>query len=172
MKIKLCRIWNVFNPNHLTIQLVLSLFLLFIGWSGTLLGVLSLSLSAVRNGILIIAVGLVFFYSFITFFPKEFVVEGNRMEYCLKNGTGRRRLPRLKINCRIIYTEGELELKQNSIEKLFDVGHLIYKGPSYGECTRYVIVKPVLPKKHKLYGITHFSDFKKSFEEYTKPYIK
>jgi len=167
VKVKLCRIWHLFHPYYIT-ETLLFFILLFLSFDGLILALLSLSPEYILVSVFFGVLAVLSLWSLISRFPKELIVEKDEMIYCQKQRTSG--FFRTKINCYLRYTKGNLKFAQNPLEKLFNVGHIIYEGEDYCECADYVVFKPYIFKKHRIYGIPDFSEFQKEFDEYAKTY--
>ena len=160
MTIKLRRVFNLFNPTYWIPWFVLLAVLLI--WRGDESLVVRVSLD--------IIVLMIYLLSLLDF-PGSFSIEKGTIQY-----TDRVRIPifehgKGRINVRVKYTVRrvrDVEFRQNFVERLFNVGHMRFRGSTSFDAKEKWEDRIPGRKKHVLYGIPHFHEFQEQIKELIK----
>ena len=143
MKIKLCRIFNVFSKNTVVYSVILLFATLIVGF--------------VYNKFWYVLLVPVFGILYSFNFSKFLKVENKTITYKdfqILSNLGRGRSFKY-ISNEITVKVSKIEFKQNVIEKIFNVGHINF-------------VEEESLCKHSVYGITHFNIRKQEIENNLK----
>ena len=159
MKYSLSRIFNIFRPSFGLLIIFLSLIFL---------------LSIIVNGfnimkVLEIVIVLIIFVIFYPLnYPKNIEINENQLRY--------RQLVRLynkyghgSKSIKVSYTITNItniEYHQNSVEKIFNVGHICFQGETIIHDSKHV-EEVFVPLCHRIYGITKFDEFHSVIESFS-----
>ncbi len=167
---KLHRLWNIFNPPvHKDLFILIPLIIAF-----ALLHVVEKAYSPyvyISAGIaaLILAEWRILRHcpKSLTFCGQDFLFTNNvylppRIPFGHIHGIGW-----LKVQYRISDIQN-LTFQQNELEKLFDVGHIVFSGKVSFEAKRDMD-RIKVPDEFRIYGIKHFTEFKECVKKQKPP---
>lgn len=160
MTVKLKRIFNLFNPTYWIPGAVLLVVLLI--WKGDESFAVRVSLD--------ITILMIYLLALLDF-PKSFSIEKGTVRYndrvrirAFGHGRG-------GISVRVDYTVrrvGDVEFRQNFVEKLFNVGRMRFCGSTSFDAKERWEDRIPDRKKHVFYGIPHFDEFQERIKEHLK----
>ena len=158
--VKLKRIFYLFNPVcWIPWAIFLALPLL---WRGN-------NSIAVRTGLDFTLLAL--FIGTLFTFPESFSIENGTIRYTDFVKARTFWISRGGVSVRVDYTVRrvrDVEFRQNFVERLFNVGHMRFRGSTSFDAKEKWEDRIPGRKKHVLYGIPHFDEFQEQLKELLK----
>lgn len=156
--------FNIFNPKVYTLGLIV--FVFFAAMSVCTIGY-SIGIF-ITDIIVLILLTIIIAFIGVSHSPHNVEIHPNRIDfndyaYYIPNGLsfGTKRKIFVKIHCSVFNAE-QFELKQNSIEKRFDIGHITFSGKLIVSCEEEFKLRNK-GSNFSIYGIKNFSKFKEIF---------